>query len=189
MIFVTVGTQLPFDRLLSAVESWANSTSFTGERIVAQIGPSSFLSSKMEVVQHLGVTDFKQIASECRIIVSHAGMGSILTAMSFEKPIAIMPRRASLGEHRNDHQLATAKRFGKRNGISVIDDGDGLTDCLDGRMQPAFATSPYASESLIDRLRGFIHGREPCIVEKESLRPEAFREQHRSAPEPQRSAG
>ncbi|MCG8094946.1 MAG: glycosyl transferase family 28, partial [Candidatus Thiodiazotropha endolucinida] len=51
--------------------------------------------------------------------VAHAGMGSILSSLSLGKPIIIMPRKASLGEHRNEHQMATAKRFQNRPGVYV----------------------------------------------------------------------
>ena len=38
-------------------------------------------------------------------------MGSIITAIDNNKPIVIMPRLHKYGEHRNDHQLATAHKF------------------------------------------------------------------------------
>ena len=49
-------------------------------------------------------------------IIAHAGMGTILTALEMGKPLLVMPRRAELGEHRNDHQLATAMRFADLGG-------------------------------------------------------------------------
>ena len=55
-------------------------------------------------------------------IVAHAGMGTILTALELGKPLLIMPRRAALGEHRNDHQLATAERFAAVDGVKVAFD-------------------------------------------------------------------
>jgi UDP-N-acetylglucosamine transferase subunit ALG13 len=46
-------------------------------------------------------------------------MGSILTALRVKKPTVIFPRKASLGEHRNDHQLATARSFSNVDGVYV----------------------------------------------------------------------
>ena len=46
-------------------------------------------------------------------------MGSIITALELGKRIIVMPRRADLGEHRSDHQVATAKRFAEQGRIEV----------------------------------------------------------------------
>jgi UDP-N-acetylglucosamine transferase subunit ALG13 len=60
-------------------------------------------------------------------------MGSILTAIELSKPIVVMPRRAHLGEHRNDHQWATVNRLGEDVGIAVAADETELVDFL-GRL-------------------------------------------------------
>ena len=64
-------------------------------------------------------------------MIAHAGMGSIITALELGKQIIIMPRRASLGEHRNDHQVATAKQFAAQGRIEVALDETELADKLD----------------------------------------------------------
>ena len=64
-------------------------------------------------------------------MISHAGMGSIITALELGKRIIVMPRRANLGEHRNDHQLATAKRLSEQGRIMVAFTEQELVDKLD----------------------------------------------------------
>ena len=82
-------------------------------------------------------------------MIAHAGMGSIITALELGKPIMVMPRRASLGEHRNDHQVATAKRFAEQGRIMVAFNEKELVDKLDqlksfGDAAPSAAkASPY----------------------------------------------
>jgi len=44
-------------------------------------------------------------------------MGNIITAMEQKKPIAIMGRKAELGEHRNDHQLSSVEKFTNNQNI------------------------------------------------------------------------
>ena len=44
-------------------------------------------------------------------MLAHAGMGSILTALEFNKPLVVMPRRGHLAETRNDHQFDTAQQL------------------------------------------------------------------------------
>ncbi len=131
MIFVTVGTQLPFDRLIGAVDSWVEETGRTD--VFAQIanpGPDGYRPQHFDYTAHVSPAEFKQRCQEAECIVAHAGMGSIITAMTYAKPLVIMPRRAHLAEHRNDHQYATVKQFGGQPGIHVADDADALSQTL-----------------------------------------------------------
>jgi len=85
-------------------------------------------------------------------------MGSIITALELGKQIIVMPRRANLGEHRNDHQIATAKYFAEQGRILAAFDEQELFDKLDHlrtltRDEPLIAG---ASPSLIATIRTFI---------------------------------
>lgn len=85
-------------------------------------------------------------------------MGSIITALSNRVPLVIMPRIAHLGEHRNDHQLATAKHFSHRDSIFVANN----EDCLSEQLQLALAhrvsdaAELSCSTALVDAIREFI---------------------------------
>ncbi len=80
--------------------------------------------------------------------------------MSQAKPILVMPRRASLGEQRNDHQLATARRFKETNRIMVAMDENELSEQLDrlGALPEASRIGPYASAELLSAISRFIAG-------------------------------
>jgi UDP-N-acetylglucosamine transferase subunit ALG13 len=132
VIFVTVGGQLPFDRLVHAVDHWASQQQRV--EVFAQIGKSSSPPKHIEWQRFLSPPDFQSKAREAEMIIAHAGMGSILTALEFGKPIVLMPRRAHLGEHRNDHQWATVKHLSKDVGVVVVADEDELLDQL-GRLR------------------------------------------------------
>jgi len=128
MIFVTVGGQLPFDRLVHAVDLWA-----VGQQrgdVFAQIGKSESPPSHIQWQQFLSPPDFQAKAAEAEVIIAHAGMGSMLTALELQKPIVVMPRRAHLREHRNDHQWATANRLGRNLGVVVAADEAELVSVL-----------------------------------------------------------
>ncbi|NBB63335.1 glucuronosyltransferase [Pseudomonas sp. ODNR1LW] len=119
MIFLTVGTQLPFPRLIHAVDTLAPTLD---EEIFGQIGhgcpsPKNFASSAT-----LPPIEFEKKFSAARLIISHAGIGTVLAARKHGKPIIIFPRRSGLGEHRNDHQLATCAQLQGRSGIYVAND-------------------------------------------------------------------
>lgn len=109
MIFLTLGTQLPFDRLVRAVDEWCGARG--RDDVFGQIadpGDTGYRPQHFDWVAHLPPEDYTTRFASARLIVAHAGMGSIITAMERGKPIVLMPRRADLGEHRNEHQLATA---------------------------------------------------------------------------------
>ena len=109
MIFVTVGTQGQFDRLIRTVDEWAGLRGRTD--VFAQTGPSDYRPEHIRSKPFIDPTEFRKHVESASLVIAHAGMGSIITALEFGKHIIVMPRRADLGEHRNDHQVATAKRF------------------------------------------------------------------------------
>lgn len=127
MIFVTVGMQLPFDRLLEAVSQWSGTNS---EDVLAQVGISQKTYKNIECVNFMTAKEFDSSIKDCSLVVSHAGIGTILGALYWSKPIIIMPRRKELGEHRNDHQLATARRFGEKRGVHVAWSTEELSEKL-----------------------------------------------------------
>jgi len=110
MIFLTVGTQFPFDRLVKAVDKAAGTNGFH-EHIVAQIGESSYCPENFEANPALEKAVFDQHLRKADSIISHAGMGTIAMALDHRKPLLVMPRLKKYGEVVNDHQLAIAKKF------------------------------------------------------------------------------
>jgi len=136
MIFVTVGTQLPFDRLVHAVDAWCSAAE--REEVFGQIarpGPNGYVPRHFEWQPFLDPEDFRERFSQATIVIAHAGMGSIISALSMGKPIVIMPRMASLGEHRNDHQAGTARRFATRAGIFVAHDESSFGAAADAALK------------------------------------------------------
>ena len=96
MIFVTVGSMMPFDRLIAAMDRWTSETH--QEQVFAQIGNGS-QPQYMEWVRSVSLAEFSQLVAKSTVIVAHAGMGSIISAAEIGKPIVIVPRFASLKEH------------------------------------------------------------------------------------------
>lgn len=158
MIFVTVGTQLPFDRLISTVDAWAGRT---GRRdVVAQIGPSNLRPEFIDYRPFVSPTDFSRLFTEAELVIAHAGMGSIIGAMSQGKAILVMPRSAKLREHRNDHQLSTARRFREMGRILVAMDEHELETELNriDKIPAASSIGRYASPELLAAVRIFVSG-------------------------------
>jgi UDP-N-acetylglucosamine transferase subunit ALG13 len=156
MIFVTVGTDQPFDRMLHVIDSWARENQ--RKDVFAQIGAGAWKPDFIEYVEFLEPREFKRRFNEASLIISHAGMGTILSALLHGKPILVMPKLASLGEHRNEHQLATARRMMETGNVNVAFDVGELRQRLDGldELVPRATISPYASSGIIDGIRSFI---------------------------------
>ena len=119
MIIVTVGMQLGFDRLIAAMDDLAPSL---GMPVIAQTGKGTYAPRNMEARVKIAPAEFEALVGEARLIVAHAGIGTVLTAARCAKPILLMPRRADLQEHRNDHQMATVGKLAGRPGILVAKD-------------------------------------------------------------------
>ena len=156
MIFVTVGAQMAFDRMVAAVDDWAGRT--PGADVFAQIGPSELQPRHIRWERFLDPAAFRERILACDAIVAHAGMGSILTALEYGKPILVMPRRGDLQETRNDHQVATAARFREMGRVAVASDETELAPWLD-RIKDVHAAeriSPWASAELIAALRDVV---------------------------------
>ena len=156
MIFATVGTQGPFYRLIRTIDGWAGANGRT--EIFAQTGPSDYRSEHIRTKRFIDATEFRERVEAASLVISHAGMGSIITALELGKRIIVMPRLASLGEHRNDHQVATAKRFAEQGAITVAFTEPELIDKLDQlpRLHETGRLTAQASPHLISAIRMFI---------------------------------
>lgn len=164
MIFVTVGTQLPFDRLIGAVDAWAGA--HPAHPVVAQVGPTALVPRHIAHERSMSPAACRERMLAADVVVAHAGMGTILGALELGKPLLVMPRRAALGEHRNDHQLSTARRLAELGRVEVAFDVDELGPRLDdlGRLQIRERISPYAPEPFLSALRQAIDGAAPVLA-------------------------
>ena len=156
MILVTVGTDLPFDRMVKVVDSWA----MDNERqdVFAQIGEGGWKPQYIRHAEFLQPGEFSEYFSSSKIVISHAGMGTILSALFHDKPILVMPKLATLGEHRNEHQTATAKKMKELVNINVAFDERELRHYLDhlDDLKPSRKIGSFASDGLLNGIREFI---------------------------------
>jgi beta-1,4-N-acetylglucosaminyltransferase len=110
MIFLCVGTQFAFDRMVRAVDESAGKGLFD-EKIYAQIGETTYIPHNFEHVKFLDKESFDKWVAEATRVISHAGMGIISAALDANKPLLVMPRQKKFGEVVNDHQVAIAKKY------------------------------------------------------------------------------
>jgi UDP-N-acetylglucosamine transferase subunit ALG13 len=128
MIFLTVGSEFHFDRLVEAVDRLI-AESFLSEEVVGQIGYGGYEPQYMNWVPTMPRGLYAEHIRSANRVISHAGMGTIIQCLLMEKPLLVMPRRGSHPkEHVNDHQFGTAEKFEKRGSILVARDTVELSD-------------------------------------------------------------
>lgn len=133
MILLTVGTQLPFDRLVEIIDRLAPTLP---EPMFAQVGQGRYRPVNMEWKPFVGPVEFEQRVRQCSSLIAHAGIGTLVVAQRYRKPIILFPRLAALDEHRNDHQLATVRALEGRPGVRVAYDETDLARLI---VEPASA--------------------------------------------------
>lgn len=127
MIFVTLGTQdKHFLRLLEAVENLD-----INEKIIAQIGSTDFTSKKMEIHKFLTQDEFDKYMKQADIVITHAGVGTIIYGLSINKTMIVAPRLKKYKEHVNDHQLQILDTFSKDGYIIPLTDFSNLKDTIE----------------------------------------------------------
>jgi UDP-N-acetylglucosamine transferase subunit ALG13 len=156
LIFVTVGTMWPFDRLVRAMDLWAEAR--PGAVLLAQIGAGGYEPRHMRWVRRLERADYAAAMAGARLVVAHAGIGSVISAGEHGRPVVVLPRRAAEGEHSNDHQVETADWLLGKPGVHVAAETADLARCIaaaeaGGALPPASRTAP---PELLDRLRAFV---------------------------------
>lgn len=118
MILVAVGaSQFPFDRLLSAIDELPRA-----EALVVQHGPSQVRPSGARCVPFVPLHNLAELVREARVVVTHAGVGSILLALTNGKRPFVVPRLRAYGETVDDHQLESARRFAEAGLVHLVED-------------------------------------------------------------------
>ena len=158
MIFVTVGSQLPFDRLVDVVDAWA--AEHADAELFGQVGDTEDPPAHFESVSTMTPEEYQRRFAEADLIVGHAGMGTIIAALEFGKPLLMLPRLGSLRESRNDNQVGSARHFRSFRLFEVVETAPEIPERIDHMLANLqhyrSATDAFAvGDSLIDAIREF----------------------------------
>ena len=130
LIFVSVGTQIPFDRLLKSVERQIEIGNIR-EEVIVQAGVTSFKSDKMKIINFIPLDEFNKIINKAKLIICHGGVGTITDGLKNGKTIIACPRLKKYNEAKNDHQIQIIENFGKMGFIIPLLDPDDLGVALE----------------------------------------------------------
>lgn len=129
MVFVTVGTDHhPFDRLVEWVDTWC--LRHPEVEVVVQHGTAR---APRRALAHalLGAGEYRALLARADAVVCAGGPGVIMEARGAGIRPIVVPRRADLGEHVDDHQRAFAAFMAGRDAVTLVEEAPGLMAALD----------------------------------------------------------
>jgi UDP-N-acetylglucosamine transferase subunit ALG13 len=152
VIFVTVGTnEARFDRLLHSVDALA-----LDEEIVVQCGSSPVRPSNARCVDFLHFDDMVEHVRGARVVVAHAGVGTVLVALANDRRAIVVPRLQRYGEAVDDHQLDFARRLHEVGLVHLVEDPFDLAEALSLPLDPP-AANGHAT-GLAEELQAYLVG-------------------------------
>ncbi len=131
MIFVTLGTQdRKFTRLLEAIQKQIDKKVIK-EKVIVQAGVTcNFKSKDMEIFDLIPMDKFDEYIKKCDVLITHGGVGSIITGLKHKKKVIAAARLKEYGEHQNNHQLQIVENFAKAGYIIPLNSFDNLGDII-----------------------------------------------------------
>lgn len=130
MIFVTLGTQdKSFKRLLDAIQKEIDKGNIK-EKVIVQAGHTKYESKDMEILDLIDRDKFTELMKECDFLITHGGVGSILTGLKNNKKVIAAPRLKEYKEHTNNHQLEIIEKFSDADYILPLYDFENLEKLL-----------------------------------------------------------
>ena len=151
MILVTVGThEDPFDRMLEGVRDFPE-----GEEIIVQHGPSAVRPAGAVCHEYMPFDELQAHVRRARVVVSHAGVGSIMVALAAGHRPILVPRLSARGEHVDDHQVPLARRLARAGAVVLVEDASRLAEIV-MRTDDSAGGAGLEASSLAADLRGYL---------------------------------
>lgn len=157
MIFVILGTQkFQLNRLLIKLDELCKKGDIK-EEIFAQTGHSDYIPQNYEFTAFLDRDIFEEKIKESSLVITHSGVGSIVTAINSGKPVIVFPRMSKYKEHIDDHQLEIAEAFSKKNFVLICEEEDDLAELIDISKEHKFDKYVSEKEKMIHTIKEFIN--------------------------------
>ena len=156
MIFVILGTQkFQLNRLLRMLDEYVGNGAIRDE-IVAQVGNSDYKPQHFCCCEFLGKDEFEKYITNADVVISHGGVGSIMTALQKEKPVIIFPRLAKYQEHVDDHQTEIASVFAEKGYALLCNETDDLLQIIDKALVNTFSKYLSQTDRIVNIIEDFL---------------------------------
>lgn len=120
MVLVLLGTQAnDFSRLLIELEKVIDK-GIIDEEVIVQKGVTKYKSNKMESFDLIPKDQIEYFKEQANFIITHGGVGSILSSIKLGKKVIAVPRLKEYGEHVNNHQLEIVEKFAEQGYIKAV---------------------------------------------------------------------
>mgnify|MGYP004537269415 FL=1 len=130
MILVLLGTQNnSFHRLLEEVEKNIEDKTIK-EEVIVQAGYTKYESNKMKIMDLMSKEQLSKFQDEASLIITHGGVGSIVSSIEKSKKVIAVPRKHEYGEHVNNHQIQIVKDFNDKGYIIGIENVEDLKGAI-----------------------------------------------------------
>jgi UDP-N-acetylglucosamine:LPS N-acetylglucosamine transferase len=156
--FVAVGTHAqPYDRLLGIVTRGIDE-GLLPEPVRAQVGPARWNAPGAQTSPHLSRDELEAAVRSASVVVCHGGAGIMSSALAAGRRPIVVPRRAALGEHVDDHQYQLTRKLADWGLAVVVEDRLSAADVEAARapvrVPPELTEPPTAAEVLRGELVG-----------------------------------
>lgn len=156
MILVLLGTQnYSFHRLLEEIQRCIDN-GIINQEVIVQSGGTKFNSNKMKLFSLIGQDDLNNLINKADIIITHGGVGSIVSSVKLHKKVIAVPRLEKYGEVSNDHQIQIIETFANEGFIIGLHDVSELEDALKKINNFEPKTLKSNTENIINLVRNFI---------------------------------
>ena len=134
MILVLLGTQNnSFHRLLEQIEKNIENGSIK-EEVIVQAGYTKYepktSKKKMKIFDTIPKKELDKLIEKANLVISHGGVGSMVTANQKGKKVIAVPRYKKYNEHVNDHQIDTIKIFEAKGYVLLSENVEDLDKAL-----------------------------------------------------------
>ena len=160
MIYVTVGAGIggqEFDRLIKKVDDIAPKF---GEEFVIQLGASNYVPQNMKWFDYVSYEESLEYFRKAQLVIGHCGAGTIINALSFGKPLIVIPRLLKFNEHADDHQLEMATLLVQSQIARVVYDVEDLELVIKNTLEEVHDSekdfSSIHRRNLINEMREFL---------------------------------
>ena len=160
MIFVTLGTQdKEFTRLLKIIDNGIEK-GIIKEEVVAQTGYTNYQSKNFKTISFTDMDKFEKIMEKCDLLITHGGVGSIISGLHHHKKIIAMARLKKYKEHTNNHQKQIIKKFVKDGYIVELKNEKGLEETIKEAKKLKRKNYKSNTENMIKLIEDFIENNE-----------------------------
>ncbi len=130
MILVMLGTQNnSFHRLLEEIDKLIQKNIIKDE-VVVQAGYTKYKSDSMKIFDLISKEELDKLQEKADLIITHGGVGSIITSLNKGKKVIAVARRHEYDEHVNNHQEEIVETFNQKGYIVGIKNVEDLENAI-----------------------------------------------------------